>query len=103
MDRFEAEELLQKTIKDIKHFLETELEYAEDIIYYLGKDPDLPNSEQRGEGLQDQYSNDIDDNIDYLIRDLVPQYQNQQDAVDTLVGKLKEVQEYRQKVIEDEN
>jgi len=103
MDKFEAEAQLVKTVQTIKHFLETELEYAEDIIYYLGKDPDLPNSEQRGEGLQDQYSNDIDDNIDYLIRDLVPQYQNQQDAVDTLVGKLKEIQEYRQKIIEVEN
>ena len=93
MDRFEAEELLQKTIKDIKHFLETELEYAEDIVSDLEKERPL----------EDYYETDIDDNIDYLIRDLVPEYQNQQDAVDTLVGKLKEVQEYRQKVIEAEN
>ena len=87
MDKFEAEALLRKTIKDLKHFLETELEYAEDIIF------DLENDEW----------NTIDENIDYLIRDLVPQYQNQQDAVDTLVEKLKEVQEHRQKIIEGEN
>ena len=94
MDRVEEEKclgfearLLRKTIKDLKHFLETELEYTEDIIF------DLENDEW----------DTIDDNIDYLIRDLVPQYQNQQDAVDTLVGKLKEVQEHRRKIIEDEN
>ena len=94
MDRVEEEKclgfearLLRKTIKDLKHFLETELEYAEDIIF------DLENDEW----------DTIDENIDYLIRDLVPQYQNQQDAVDTLVEKLKEVQEYRQKIIEVEN
>ena len=79
--------MLRKTIKDLKHFLETELEYTEDIIF------DLENDEW----------DTIDDNIDYLIRDLVPQYQNQQDAVDTLVEKLKEVQEHRRKIIEDEN
>ena len=93
MDKFEAEALLRKTIKDIKHFLEAELEYAEDIVSDLEKERPL----------EDYYETDIDSNIDYLIRDLVPEYQNQQDAVDTLVGKLKEVQEYRQKVIEDEN
>jgi len=94
MDRVEEEKclgfearLLRKTIKDLKHFLETELEYTEDIIF------DLENDEW----------DTIDENIDYLIRDLVPQYQNQQDAVDTLVGKLKEVQEHRRKIIEDEN
>ena len=94
MDRVEEEKclgfetrLLRKTIKDLKHFLETELEYTEDIIF------DLENDEW----------DTIDENIDYLIRDLVPQYQNQQDAVDTLVGKLKEIQEYRQKIIEGEN
>ena len=94
MDRAEEEKclgfenrLLRKTIKDLKHFLETELEYTEDIIF------DLENDEW----------DTIDENIDYLIRDLVPQYQNQQDAVDTLVEKLKEVQEYRQKIIEVEN
>jgi len=93
MDRFEAEELLQKTIKNIKRFLEIELEYAEEIISDLEKERPL----------EDYYETGIDDNIDYLIRDLVPQYQNQQDAVDTLVEKLKEVQEYRQKIIEVEN
>ena len=94
MDRVEEEKclgfetrLLRKTIKDLKHFLETELEYAEDIIF------DLENDEW----------NTIDENIDYLIRDLVPEYRNQQDAVDTLVEKLKEVQEHRRKIIEDEN
>ena len=94
MDRVEEEKclgfearLLRKTIKDLKHFLETELEYAEDIIF------DLENDEW----------NTIDENIDYLIRDLVPEYRNQQDAVDTLVEKLKEVQEHRQKIIEGEN
>jgi len=94
MDRVEEEKclgfetrLLRKTIKDLKHFLETELEYTEDIIF------DLENDEW----------DTIDENIDYLIRDLVPQYQNQQDAVDTLVEKLKEVQEHRRKIIEDEN
>ena len=93
MDKFEAETLLRKTIKDLKHFLETELEYAEDIVYDLEKERPL----------EDYYETDIDNNIDYLIRDLVPQYQNQQDAVDTLVEKLKEVQEHRRKIIEDEN
>ena len=63
------------------------MEYTEDIIF------DLENDEW----------DTIDENIDYLIRDLVPQYQNQQDAVDTLVEKLKEVQEHRRKIIEDEN
>ena len=94
MDRVEEEKclgfetrLLRKTIKDLKHFLETELEYTEDIIF------DLENDEW----------DTIDENIDYLIRDLVPQYQNQQDAVDTLVEKLKEVQEHRRKIIEGEN
>ena len=94
MDRVEEEKclgfetrLLRKTIKDLKHFLETELEYTEDIIF------DLENDEW----------DTIDENIDYLIRDLVPEYRNQQDAVDTLVEKLKEVQEYRQKIIEVEN
>ena len=90
MDRNEADIHLRKTIASLKDFLETELEYVEEIIF------DLEN------GSKGDNSN-IDDNIDYLIRDLVPEYQNQQDAVDTLVEKLKEVQEYRQKVIEGEN
>ena len=84
MDRNEADIHLRKTVASLKDFLETELEYVEEIIF------DLEN------GSKGDNSN-IDDNIDYLIRDLVPEYQNQQDAVDTLVEKLKEVQEYRQK------
>jgi hypothetical protein len=103
MDKFEVEALLRKTIKDLKHFLETELEYAEDIVFELEKDRSNGAGGDSESPLEEWYSNDVDDNIDYLIRDLVPQYQNQQDAVDTLVGKLKEIQEYRQKVIEGEN
>jgi tyrosine-protein phosphatase YwqE len=94
MDRVEEEKclvfetrLLRKTIKDLKHFLETELEYTEEII------SDLENDEW----------DTINDNIEYLIRDLVPEYRNQQDAVDTLVEKLKEFQEQQEKIIEGEN
>ena len=94
MDRAEQEKslvfenrLLRKTVKDLKHFLETELGYVEEII------SDLENDEW----------DTINDNIEYLIRDLVPEYRNQQDAVDTLVEKLKEFQEQQEKIIEGEN
>ena len=83
MDRNEADIHLRKTVASLKDFLETELEYVEEIIF------DLEN------GSKGDNSN-IDDNIDYLIRDLVPEYQNQQDAVDTLVEKLKEIQDSRE-------
>ena len=83
MDRNEADIHLRKTIASLKDFLETELGYVEEIIF------DLEN------GSKGDNSN-IDDNIDYLIRDLVPEYQNQQDAVDTLVEKLKEIQDSRE-------
>jgi hypothetical protein len=94
MDRVEQEKslvfenrLLRKTVKDLKHFLETELGYVEEII------SDLENDEW----------DTINDNIEYLIRDLVPEYRNQQDAVDTLVEKLKKFQEQQDKIIEGEN
>ena len=83
MDRNEADIHLRKTVASLKDFLETELGYVEEIIF------DLEN------GSKGDNSN-IDDNIDYLIRDLVPEYQNQQDAVDTLVEKLKEIQDSRE-------
>ena len=86
-----AEKRLRKTIKALQSTLESEIEYCEDIVSCLDKDQSA---------LEDWYSNDIDDNLDYLIRDLVPEYQNQVGAIDTLVNALKTIQQYRKKIIQ---
>ena len=87
-----AEERLRKTIRELQRTLEYEIEYCQAIKYCLDQNPSA--------FLGDVYSNDMDDNLDYLIRDLVPEWQNQADAIDTLVNALKTIQQYRKKIIQ---
>ena len=94
-----AEERLRKTIKTLQSTLEYQIEYCEDIVRCLDKDREIINS--YGHILEDWYSNEVDDNLDYLIRDLVPEYQNQDGAIDTLVNALKTIQQYRKKIIQE--
>ena len=81
-------EVLENTVKEIRTFLLAELEYVEEIQYHLEKNDIY-------ETLKDDVENDVDDNIDYLVRDLVPKYPDQQGGIDTFVKKLKEVQKFR--------
>lgn len=84
----ETTDKLENTVKEIRTFLLAELEYVEEIQEQLGNNgvADI---------LKDEYENDVDDNIDYLVRDLVPKYPDQLGGIDTLVNKLKEVQKFR--------
>tara|TARA_Y100000401_G_C8314085_1_gene221459 strand:- start:669 stop:974 length:306 start_codon:yes stop_codon:yes gene_type:complete len=84
----ETTDKLENTVKEIRTFLLAELEYVEEIQEQLGNNgvADI---------LKDEYENDVDDNIDYLVRDLVPKYPDQHGGIDTLVNKLKEVQKFR--------
>ena len=79
---------LENTVKEIRTFLLAELEYVEEIQHHLEKNDIY-------ETLKDDVENDVDDNIDYLVRDLVPKYPDQQGGIDTLVNKLKEIQKFR--------
>ena len=79
---------LENTVKEIRTFLLAELDCVERIQYHLTKN-DIYDT------LKDDVENDVDDNIDYLVRDLVPKYSDQLGGIDTLVNKLKEVQKFR--------
>jgi 23S rRNA maturation-related 3'-5' exoribonuclease YhaM len=79
---------LENTVKEIRTFLLEELDCVERIQYHLKKN-DIYDT------LKDDVENDVDDNIDYLVRDLVPKYPDQLGGIDTLVNKLKEVQKFR--------
>jgi len=73
-------EITTKLVED----LEYELSYAKQILAEL-KDSDVP--------IEDL---DITSELDYLIRDLKPEYEKQSRAFDTYSDQLKEVLEYIQ-------
>ena len=79
---------LENAVKEIRTFLLAELGYVEDIQYHL-KQNDIYAT------LKEDYESEMDNSIDYLVRDLDPEYKNQHGAIDTLVEKLREVQEFR--------
>ena len=84
-ERFDAKQTLRKTIKDLISSLKYELEYAEEI------QATLQGNRSNRNFLQEM---DITDNIDYLIRDLNPEYPMQQGGFDTFSAELKKIQEY---------
>lgn len=81
----EAQTNLRKTIKDLISSLKYELEYAEEI------QATLQGNRSNRNFLQEM---DITDNLDYLIRDLNPEYAMQQGGFDTFSAELKKIQEY---------
>ena len=74
---------LQKTLKSLISSLKSELEYAEEIQAEMEEHPERELS-----------TLDIEDNLDYLIRDLYPEYAMQQGGFDTFSAELKKIQEY---------
>jgi len=74
---------LQKTLKSLISSLKSELEYAEEIQAEMEEHPERELS-----------TLDIEDNLDYLIRDLNPEYAMQQGGFDTFSAELKKIQEY---------
>lgn len=85
---------LENAVKEIRTFLLAELGYVEDIQYHL-KQNDIYAT------LKEDYESEMDNSIDYLVRDLDPEYKNQHGAIDTLVEKLREVQEFRKKHLKE--
>ena len=89
---------LENAVKEIRTFLLTELGYVEEIQDQLSDDgvaAIVKDGSVTYDYLKDKCENDVDDNIDYLVRDLDPKYKNQDYGIDTLVEKLREVQEFR--------
>jgi hypothetical protein len=89
---------LENAVKEIRTFLLAELGYVEEIQDQLSDDgvaAIVKDGSVTYDYLKDKCENDVDDNIDYLVRDLDPEYKNQHGAIDTLVEKLREVQEFR--------
>ena len=84
-ERFDAKQTLRKTIKDLISSLKYELEYAEEIQHKL-------NAEDANRTWVENM--DITENLDYLIRDLNPEYAMQQGGFDTFSAELKKIQEY---------
>ena len=76
---------LQKTLKSLISSLKSELEYAEEI------QATLQGNRSNRNFLQEM---DITDNLDYLIRDLNPEYAMQQGGFDTFSAELKKIQDY---------
>ena len=74
---------LQKTLKSLISSLKSELEYAEEIQAEMEEHPERELS-----------TLDIEDNLDYLIRDLNPEYEMQQGNFDYFSRELKKVQDY---------
>ena len=94
----EAANKLENAVKEIRTFLLAELEYVEEIQDQLSDDgvaAIVKDGSVTYDYLKDECENDVDDNIDYLVRDLVPKYPDQQGGIDTFVKKLKEVQKFR--------
>ena len=81
---------LEKTVRELRKFLVDELNYVFEI-----------QKGQYVEALTDNYENEVDDNIDYLVRDLVPEYKKQLGGIDTLVDQLKEVQAFRKEYLKE--
>ena len=65
---------LENAVKEIRTFLLAELGYVEDIQYHL-KQNDIYAT------LKEDYESEMDNSIDYLVRDLVPKYPDQQDLI----------------------
>ena len=86
----DAADKLEKTVRDLRKFLVDELNYVFEI-----------QKGQYVEALTDNYENEVDDNIDYLVRDLVPEYKKQLGGIDTLVDQLKEVQAFRKEYLKE--
>ena len=84
-ERFDAKQTLRKTIKDLISSLKYELEYAEEIQHKL-------NAEDANRTWVENM--DITENLDYLIRDLNPEYEMQQGNFDYFSRELKKVQDY---------
>ena len=84
-ERFDAKQTLRKTIKDLISSPKYELEYAEEIQHKL-------NAEDANRTWVENM--DITENLDYLIRDLNPEYAMQQGGFDTFSAELKKIQEY---------
>ena len=80
---------LQKTLKSLISSLKSELEYAEEIQQRLEEDQDTTPIEH----LCSEHTT-AGDNLDYLIRDLNPEYEMQQGAFDTFSAELKKIQDY---------
>jgi len=83
-ERFDAKQTLRKTIKDLISSLKYELEYAEEIQHKL-------NAEDANRTWVENM--DITENLDYLIRDLNPEYEMQQGNFDYFSRELKKVQD----------
>ena len=73
---------LSDTIKSLIKSLKYELEYAEEIQAEMEEHPHRELS-----------ALDIEDNLDYLIRDLNPEYEMQQGNFDYFSRELKKVQD----------
>ena len=86
----DAADKLEKTVMELRKFLVDELNYVFEI-----------QKGQYVEALTDNYENDVDDNINYLVRDLVPEYKKQLDGIDTLVDQLREVQVFRKEYLKE--
>lgn len=86
----DAADKLEKTVRELRKFLVDELNYVFEI-----------QKGQYVEALTDNYENEVDDNIDYLVRDLVPEYKKQLGGIDTLVDQLKEVQAFRKEYLKE--
>ena len=87
---------LEKTVRELRTFLVDELNYVVEIQESLSE---LDIHWKRV--LTNDYWNEVDDNIDYLVRDLVPEYKKQLGGIDTLVDQLKEVQAFRKEYLKE--
>ena len=87
---------LEKTVRELRTFLVDELNYVVEIQESLSE---LDIHWKRV--LTNDYWNEVDDNIDYLVRDLVPEYKKQLGGIDTLVDQLKEVQAFRKEYLNE--
>ena len=92
----DAADKLEKTVRELRTFLVDELNYVVEIQESLSE---LDIHWKRV--LTDDYENEVDDNIDYLVRDLVPEYKKQLGGIDTLVDQLKEVQAFRKEYLKE--
>ena len=87
---------LEKTVRELRTFLVDELNYVVEIQESLSE---FDIHWKRV--LTNDYWNEVDDNIDYLVRDLVPEYKKQLGGIDTLVDQLKEVQAFRKEYLKE--
>ena len=98
----DAAHRLLDTVEDLRKFLEEELSYVYSLKESLiGTSKKSWCTDSIIGNLTDNYENEVDDNIDYLVRDLVPEYKKQLGGIDTLVDQLKEVQAFRKEYLKE--